>query len=378
MRIAIFIKNTIYHGGFGGLETQNENLVTGLIKAGQDITVFAPSLGKIVPGYIFVSGTTPGRYDKNWWQLSLEEFKKRHQEKPFDIVISQSAAGASVISQAEELNVKTIVIAHGTILGELRTVWRKSKTIIDYLRLPRTLAFGAKTYFLLDRDYLRGCDRIVAVSEAVKDALLHEFGLKSVKVKVVPNGVDLSKFLVASQMTPNVNFLYYGRLEKEKGLEVLVAAFRQVIASSSRVKLTIVGDGHFKEDLSKLIIGVPAVSLREATTYDQIPGLLSSANVFVFPTLRVEGLPMTLVESAAAGLPIVATAIGGNKEVVTNGLNGYLVKSNNSIALAEAMLKLSDNLELREEMGLASRKLAEERFGIESMTKGYLEIISNL
>lgn len=369
MRIAIFIKNTIYHGHYGGLETQNENLVTGLKASGQEVIVFAPSSETVVPGYVFVPGTTPGRYDRAWWSQSLEAFKKLHIKKPFDVVISQSAAGAAIITQKKELNVKTVVVAHGTIWGEVKTVWKRSRSPKDFYHLARSAAFGLKTYFSLDRDYLNGCDQIIAVSEVVKSALEKEFGLAKSKITVIPNGVELSLYQLAMQDSPEVTVLYFGRLEKEKGLEVLIRAFSDVKKNVLGVKLKIVGNGPLKIELQK------DVEILSRIGYKDIPELLSSVNVFVLPSLRVEGLPMTLVESAAAGLPLIASDIGGNQTVVKDGVNGFLVKSDDVPSLVLAMTKLASNLDLRQRMGLASRKLAEKEFSRDRMIKRYLELL---
>ena len=365
MRIAIFIKNTIYHGSFGGLETQNENLVTGLKRAGHDVVVFVPKI-------------TPGRYNNAWWQQSLSEFKIRHQEKPFDVVVSQSAAGAEIIKNKKEFNIRTVVIAHGTIFGEVKTVWRRTRTLKDVYYLARSIAFGIKTYCFLDRDYLNGCDHIVAVSEAVKIALTREFGLADSKITVIPNGVDVNLYQVAAQNTPEVTFLYFGRIEREKGLEVLLKAFKDARDQVSNAKLKVVGSGPYTDNVVNLVKEFnlsTVVEILPRVDYQDIPKLLNSVNVFVLPSLRVEGLPMTLVESAAAGLPLLATDMGGNSAVVKDGVTGFLVKSGDVAELMVKMARMAKDVELRTRLGVASRKIAEEEFSREKMVKNYITVM---
>lgn len=373
MRIAIFIKNTIYHGKFGGLETQNHNLVEGLKRAGHSVTVFAPALGKEVPNHIFIPGTMPGKYDLAWWERSLVEFTKQHRLNSFEVVISQSAAGANIIANKLTLDVKTVVIAHGTIWGELKTCWQRTKTVNDVPMLLKNIFFAAKTYFLLDKKYLSGCNHIVAVSAVVKDSLIREFGLAPEKITVIANGVDLARFKERPVSGGDkATFLYFGRLEAEKGLTILEEVFTKLHQELPNTSLLIVGNGPYQ------VRSADGVAVRLAVGYDDIPDLLAKADVFVLPTLRVEGLPMTLVESAAAGLPIIASDIGGNNEIVKSGVNGLLIKSGSVEELLAAMRQLATDLLLRQKMGLASRKIAIERFSLGNMVVKYLEILKKL
>jgi glycosyltransferase involved in cell wall biosynthesis len=372
MRIAIFIKNTIHHESYGGLETQNQNLVEGLKKAGHLVTVFAPALNKSVADHVFVSGTTPGKYNGAWWFRSFVEFNQQHEKAPFDVVISQSAAGAGIIFRKTILRVKTLVIAHGTIWGEIRTSWRKAKTWQDYLFFLKNLAYAVRTYFVLDRKYLKNCDHIVAVSDAVKAALQSEFGLIPEKISVINNGVDLTHYKVAPVLSEKVIFLYLGRLEAEKGLALLMEAFLKLRQTAPTALLKIVGSGSYAVSSGVGVEVVPAVG------YAKIPELLATASVFVLPTLRVEGLPMTLVEAAAAGLPIIASNIGGNAAAVRDGLNGLLIKPGSVLELLIAMEKLARDAGMRQQFGAASRKLAGDNFSLGTMVTKYLKVINHL
>ncbi|MCX6784065.1 MAG: glycosyltransferase family 4 protein [candidate division WWE3 bacterium] len=369
MRIAIFIKNTIYHGKYGGLETQNENLVQGLREAGHDVIVFAPASELSVSGYIFVPRTTPGKYDEAWWQKSLAAFESLHAVKPFDIVISQSAAGAEIIKNKERLHVKTIVVAHGTIWGEVKTVLRKTKSFKDIYFAFKAVAFGLKTYSGLDRKYLLSADHIIAVSQAVKKALTQEFPLRNDHITVISNGIDIYKYIIADETKVPVNFLYLGRLEKEKGLELLLMAFKNVLEKEPTATLTIVGSGPFKLQASD------SITILGAVDYKDVPRILASASVFVLPTLRHEGLPMTLVEAAASGLPLVASDMGGIKEIVRDGVNGFLLKSGDASVLSETLVKLAKDPELRHTLGQASRQIAEAEFSLEIMIINYIKVI---
>jgi len=386
MRIAIFIISTTFHASYGGLETQNKNLAEGLVSAGHEVVVVAPGFGgqndaSLEAGgvdYLFVPEASQGRYDKAWWMGSLTIFKKQHLEKPFDVVISQSAAGAAIIENKKSLGVKVIVVAHGTIWGEVRTVWKKTKPVIGWPRFLMALSYGLKTYYLLDKKYLVNCDHIVAVAEAVKIALLKEFKLPGSKITVIANGVDLQRFNMATQDAPIVNFLYFGRIEKEKGLDVLISALFQLNKEFDNISLSIVGSGPYlsvvKDQVRQRKL-FNIVKIQESVAYEQVPRVLGESQVLILPSLRLEGLPMVLVEGAASGLPLVASDIGGNKMVVKNDFNGFLIAAGDVSGLVLAMKRLLLDQGLRERLGIASRQLASEFFSVDLMVKNYLKLL---
>lgn len=133
MRIAVFIKSTTFHKGYGGLETQNRTLCEGLAKKGFDVTVFSPK-GDVEfeekenegVKYVFVNAHYKkyifSAIDKeSWYRKSLEEFRKIHQKNPFDLVLSQSASAESIIDNKGSLGVRVISVAHGTAASEFKT-----------------------------------------------------------------------------------------------------------------------------------------------------------------------------------------------------------------------------------------------------------------
>jgi glycosyltransferase involved in cell wall biosynthesis len=101
-----------------------------------------------------------------------------------------------------------------------------------------------------------------------------------------------------------------------------------------------------------------------------VPGLLGRAGVFVQPS-RSEGISLTLLEAMARGLPVIATRVGGNSEVVEDGVNGFLVASEDPPALAAAVLALRADPDRARELGLAGRRRVEETFDVRRMVADY-------
>ena len=143
-------------------------------------------------------------------------------------------------------------------------------------------------------------------------------------------------------------------------------------------QLDVVGDGPAGDELKHLC---GELSLFDHVHFhgmrEDVPKLLDSANLFVLSSVS-EGISLTLLEAMAAGLPIVATDVGGNREVVEDGLTGCLVPSRDPQALAAAILRLCSNREEAREMGKRGRQRAAQYFSIDSMVKAYEELYCNL
>jgi glycosyltransferase involved in cell wall biosynthesis len=110
---------------------------------------------------------------------------------------------------------------------------------------------------------------------------------------------------------------------------------------------------------------------------NEIPRILSKCDIYVQPSLW-EGLCITVVEAMATGLPIVATKVGGIPESVIDGYNGFLVPSRNPEALADRILKLVENPDIRAQMGERSRKIAEEKYSLDKMFADVERLLSVL
>jgi glycosyltransferase involved in cell wall biosynthesis len=159
--------------------------------------------------------------------------------------------------------------------------------------------------------------------------------------------------------------LMVGRMLRHKGVLEFVEAARRVRVACPEAVFVLVGpsdEGNpARIPSGEIRVWETTGLVRYLGTREDVRGLMAIADVVVLPTYR-EGLPRVLIEAAAMGRPIVATDIPGCREVVRNGVNGFLVPARDAVALAEAIESLLKNPKLRAEFGAASRQLAEERF----------------
>ncbi|MEJ3652905.1 glycosyltransferase family 4 protein [Actinomycetes bacterium KLBMP 9759] len=212
---------------------------------------------------------------------------------------------------------------------------------------------------------------LVFVSDAARNAARRIYGKPLGNWITLHNGVDLSAFrppagpgrdelpaeLGIAPGTPVVTIV--AALRQPKGHEVALRAWPAVREAVPGATLLIVGDGPHRATLEGLAgEGVVFTGARE-----DVPALLRGSTLALLPSLT-EALPTSLIESAATGLPAVATTVGGTPEVIEHGSTGTLVEPNDAAALSAAVVELLGDSDRRELYGLAARRLAEERFDL--------------
>ncbi len=392
VRIAVFIKSTTFHKNFGGLETQNKELCEGLVGRDHEIIVFSPMRELEVSHmedkgvkYVFldcVYRILPFSFSKPLWvDKSYQEFKKMHSQKPFDLVISQSSAGRGIINHKEESKIKVVSICHGSTLSELRTKILSSASFRDYLLLSKDLVYVLVNYFTIQRKFILHSDKIIAVSNMVKKTIVDETFVSEGKVVVIYNGIDGSEFPSdrGNRLNGKIKIIYVGRVIKSKGLFVLIRAMEGMEHKDFVLKL--VGDG---DDLEKLKAYVAKKDLGECVKligripYQDVRKELLDSDIFILPSLRVEGFPMTLVEAMFAGLPIIASQIGGISDAVDDESTGLLIKPNDAKDLKEKLERLLKNKEQRLFFGRNARLKAEKEFSINTMLDKYEEVFEEM
>ncbi len=228
-------------------------------------------------------------------------------------------------------------------------------------------------------------DRTIAVSRDVAARFLRRFGLTPAKLRVVPNGIDLTRF---DRPRPGVNqapwkamagrpvVLTVARLDRQKGHVHLLEAAALVPEAT----FVLAGDGPERGALESR---AGELGLADRVFFlgyrTDVPALLSSCDLFVLPSL-FEGLPLAVLEAMAAGKPVIASAIGGVDEVVTHGDTGLLVPPANPPALAGAIRAVLASPLLASRLASAARARVEREFSVEAMvrnvTRIYDEVLS--
>jgi sugar transferase (PEP-CTERM/EpsH1 system associated) len=246
---------------------------------------------------------------------------------------------------------------------------------------------------LMRRAYRPFVHRYVALSRHLSDYLQAKIGVPEARIEQIYNGVDTARFRPAPQgrapiegspfNAPGLFVLgWAGRMEEVKGLASLARAFVGARALSPeaerRLRLVLVGDGPARREVESILAAADARSLAWLPgERADVPELMRGLDCFVLPSLA-EGISNTILEAMASGLPVVATRVGGNPELVEDGASGRLVPAADSEALARAIVRyLGDRLTAAQH-GAAGRQLAERRFSLERMVSDYARLYDRM
>jgi glycosyltransferase involved in cell wall biosynthesis len=221
---------------------------------------------------------------------------------------------------------------------------------------------------------LKRSARIIAVSRAVARHVRALGGCLE-KTDVIPNGVDRAVFS-PSEPRPGAapTILFVGRLAVNKGPQVLIDALPRVLERFPETQVHLIGDGPLRRDLERSVQQRGMTdSVRFLGTQREIEDRLRSGDIFVLPSL-MEGLPLTVLEAMACGLPVIATAVGGTVEIVEEGVNGYLVRPGEPGDLASRLCDLLGNARLRREMGREGERTVERGYDWDTITQRTIDV----
>ena len=225
--------------------------------------------------------------------------------------------------------------------------------------------------------------RIVTISDEIRRVLNAE-GIPSEKIEVIPSAVDTQRFnpkcdreWFRAKFGLKPNHRTIGMLAQfipRKGHRFLISAAPAILSHCPEAKILLFGKGplqnSIRQQCSRLQLGDKVLF---AGFRDDLERILPCLNVVVHPA-TLEGLGVSLLQAAAAGVPIVATRVGGIPEIVENGINGYLFEEGDIQALANRVINLLEDPIKSKRFGSYGRKKVESQFSIDTMVKSYLSI----
>ena len=229
---------------------------------------------------------------------------------------------------------------------------------------------------------------LLSVSYAHRSVMSKAIGFPEERIWVIRNGVSVKKF----QPSPNrmkirermgydddeVLIAAVGRLVPVKNHKMLIQGFSHVARKLPNVRLLVVGDGPLRGELQRLCSDVEVQSKVEFLGVRMdVPEILQGTDIFALTSIS-EGMSNTVLEAMSTALPVVATNVGGNSELVEGGVTGILVESKNASALAKALEGLVRDPERRKEMGRRGREKVKEKFNLETMVSEYEGIYRQL
>jgi glycosyltransferase involved in cell wall biosynthesis len=232
------------------------------------------------------------------------------------------------------------------------------------------------------RSIARRCkqaDAVVSISREITLELLSA-GYEPARIHALPNGVPVPArpWSVRPGWSSSPRAVYVGRLAPEKGLETLVDAWPSVRAEYPRARLVLVGEGPERPALQAQVERLGLSDAVELAGYAEDPsGRLRDADLFVLPS-REEGMSIALLEAMALGIPLVATAIPGNRPLVQDGVHGRLVPPDNPQALARVLCEQWADFDRAVAQGQSARRRVNAEFSIAAVARKHMDLFRDL
>lgn len=370
---------------FGGAEAVMADLAVGLREAGADVTVLTAQWERNWPAEVSHRGVRVVRIAQprlrfwgTWRYLrGLETWLRQHRAEYDLAYVSMLKHDAyAAVSVGRELKFPVVLRVEGAgLTGDVH--WQLNA---NFGRRIRSRCYKA--------------DAFVAMSDAIERELISA-GYPRQRLCRIPNAVrvgpqcsakqrdearqalgETHPLLAMSQQAPVA--VYTGRLQAGKGLETLIEAWSRVAAKRPDARLWIVGDGPERAALWRQIddAGLDGRVVL-AGSFDTVDDFLAAADLFILPSLE-EGMSRALLEAMAAGLPVVATDIAGNRTLVENDVQGLLVPVHDAEALAQAIDRVWNDSALANRLGAAARERVQKEFSLDQQVRAHLDLFAGL
>ncbi len=358
----ILLINYEYPPTGGGASNATYYIAESLVKLGHNVTVITSAFKKL-KGFSSEKGVNIYRIPSMRARLDRSNI--------FEMAAFVLSAFLSSIQIVQKEKINGVISFFSIPCGPI-ALYIKNKMRINYIislrggDVPGTEKELGLIYFLLSpirRNVLKNAAAIVANSDGLK--LKSEIA-DPFEVRVIPNGVD-TDFYCPSERKPDkiFNFLFVGRFHKQKNLLFLLNSIKKVnLKGTPSFMLTLIGGGPLKAKIEAFIIqnGLSnSVFVLDWKTKDELRNEYQKADCFINPSVY-EGMPNAVLEAMSCGLPIIASNIEGNNELVKNGKNGLLFDLDKPEEMLEKLTAFLFDRKKAAEMGRVSRDIAVKNF----------------
>ncbi len=370
MRVAMVVE--WFDARAGGVAVHVRQLTEFLGKSGVEVEIITGSwkpeeMPVDVPVHV-IKGPKDPFFRLNISPWASKEMKEIIKKGDFDVIHGHHAFSRmplSALNIASDLKIRAILTTHTvSFMPEYEYLWS-------------ALSYSYPVYRIM----LSKADEIIAVSDSAKRFISY---FTDVPVRVIPNGVDTSRFRRMDKIEAREImgfgeepfFLYVGRLVGKKGLFTLLLAFKDVSREIENVKLRMAGKGKLRPVLSSMSKAMGTDGNVEFLGYvpdESINALFSSADIFVLPSSFGESFGIVILEAMAAGTPVIGTKVGGIEEILDGGRYGLLVSPSDPKELAGTMLELLGDEERRKTLSKRALKRVRSNYDWRAVSRQVMD-----
>lgn len=277
----------------------------------------------------------------------------------------------SIINIIRNYNI-SLIHSHGKAAGLYSRIagwWTKTSVIHTFHGIHfKKYGILSPIYLMIEKILGKMTKFFIAVAEHEKVTAIKMKFAKSQQIKVIYNAIPPYKSAYQSANN-QLTLISVGRFYSGKGQNYLISAMPEIIRNIPKAKLIFIGDGpelQVAKALASQLKVQDNIKFVGELEPEKIYEYLNKATIYVAPSLG-EGLPLTLLEAGQVGLPVIATDVSGNSEVIQNEISGLLVPAANSKALAQAIIKLYNNPQLAQKYAFRSQETIQNKFGFNRM-----------
>jgi len=376
--------------GKGGVQDHVWMLARGEVGRGHDVALITgPHPGGLaherIDGIdVHHEAGAPAALGGPWRHASLARVRAIHAARGIDVIHSQSFCGLHLAGRLP--GVPVVATLHGTHVDELRT--RAGLLRESLPGAPVAAARFAAQWLLMFARFVREgpmlerCDAVIATSREQRAVLTRHYGVPPGRLHDVWNGIDVAAFApraadpaLRAQLGGGPIVLAVARLYQEKGIQHALRAWPRVLARVPDATLVVVGDGPYRGALESLAAAQALnghVRFTGAVAFEELPRYYAACDVFVNPTVRINGYDLTILQSMSAERPVVVSNIGSVPTAVTDGVDGLLVPPGDAEALAARVVEALTQREGAATLAGAARRTVCARFSLERMLDGTL------
>ena len=345
--------------GLAGAETMCENLSYELVRQGEDVIVISL--------YEYHSAITE--------RLELNGIKMIYLNKKPGLDLSMITKLINIFKQErpDVIHTHRYVMQYAIPAAIFAGVNRRVHTVHNIAKKENTRIARKVNYLFFKLAHVIP----VALSEEIQSTIAEEYHLKKERIPIILNGINLSKSITKKSYDFGsvINILHIGRFSTQKNHVGLIEAIETVNKSFPCTRLQLIGEGELKNEIINMVQERKLANVVDFIgVQDNVFPFLGQADIFVLPS-NYEGIPMTLIEAMATGLPIVATKVGGVPDMLEDKKEALIVE-NNKDSLVNAIEQLLKDKELRFEFGSNAIKKS-ELFSSAVMARKYIDVYQN-
>lgn len=371
----ILMLSDLYPPLLGGIETHVQSLSKGLSQRGHEISICTirqqdaaqyeeeegikiyrlDGFFQRIP-FLYKDPTRKWHPPARDWLITKELARIIKQEKP-DIIHAHSWIIHSTLPLKQDFKIPLVVTLHGyDFFCPRRTLMKRNaicdepsaRNCIPCVRQPYGLLRALPAYYgvKINRNRLKSVDKFIAVSAFVKETHIKHLGISDKQIVVIPNFYDpaTDRGEKGANELPDDFILFVGWLMPHKGVDVLIKTYQKL---NAEIKLLVIGieqpDYHYPSTGDILVI--------KNAAHNVVMQAMSKCRFAVFPSISPDTCPTVAFEAMSQKKAVIASYVGGLKDIVVDGETGVLVPPNNSDKLAEAIYRLLQNPEMASEMG---------------------------